>query len=254
MIKGAFPSCNGTTKNKENEMKRTKLSSILAKISIVASLCLLFSGCFIFYGGSIDGFWVDGIYDGSEKITRCTDDTVRSLLQWSSDSFENFPDDSENCGSIVYPICTTCFTSETASGFNAFAFVSPPLTTWNDVTGYIFRIKTSIPGDYLFGRSLQVQPMLEIEHPDGNRVFHIMVDEDDFDRPIKFEVPNDADWHTYTYTRPTINPDDTVIGLSVVVFIPNEAIANLEQINAERGPYAEERGFVYLDAVVPLRP
>jgi hypothetical protein len=66
---------------------------------------------------------------------------------------------------------------------------------------------------------------------------------DDFGSAIFFPVPDDFGWHTFTFERPIINPEDSVIGLRVRIFIPNASVAVLDT-----------NSFVYLDAIVPIRP
>ena len=234
-------------------MKRRMYSSIWAKVISGMAACLIFSGCFLFYDGSLDGFWIDGIYDGSTKLTLCSDEEVRSWLQWSDQSFERLDGDSRY-GSLRYTINRACFSDDTSSGCNSFAFVSPPLTTWDDVTGYNFRVKASIATRY-FTDDIYVQPTLEIEKADGSTVFEFMTeeDEDGFDVPIKFNVPNDGHWYTFTFERAAIQPGDTVAGLSILVRIPDEVIAALEWDETASGIFSPS-SFVFLDFVEPLRP
>jgi hypothetical protein len=195
----------------------------------------------------MDGFWIDGIYDGTEKMSFCSDEVARSELRWSGTSNENFPDDNQG-GSLAYRINTDCFSSTTASGYNGFAFVSPPLpNSWNDITGYNFSIMSALAGGDIF-RTLSIQPVLEVEKADGREVFLAMADESG--DPIFLELPNDGVWHTYTYERQTIDPEDTVIGLTIIVFVPDEAIGAIEYMEEE---LLESESFIFLDTVVPLR-
>lgn len=221
-------------------MKRKKMTSVWASALLVAAVGVIFSGCFIFYNGSIDGFEIDGIYDGAEKIDLCSDDTVRSNLRWHDDSFDELPDDDKS-GSIAFNINRTCLSADTNKGRNGFDFVSPPLTDWDDISGFNFAVKSAITADHRF-HHLQVQPLLKIQKPDGDTVFQPMVD--DFGGHMLFTVQNDWAWHTFTYERPVINPDDKVIELRVRVFIPDEMIARL----------GSDSNFVYLDTVIPQRP
>lgn len=223
-------------------MKRQKRTSIWKKTLMVASVCLLFSGCFIFYDGSMDGFAVDGIYDGGNPnmVSSCSDDDIRSSLEYNNQSFDNLPDDNRS-GSIAFRVGNDCFPLNTLTGFSRFDFVSPSLTSWNDITGFNFTMMSTV-GGFTFP-VLRVQPLLEIQKPDGSTTFLRM--EDDLGAPIFLELTRDTEWHTFTFERPpeSIDPTDNVIGLRVRVFIADEVIPAL----------ISGTDYVYLDTVVPLR-
>jgi hypothetical protein len=218
---------------KEINMCKRNASSILTKGLVLLSVCLLFTGCFIFYDGSFDGFSIDGIYDGGlpTNIKTCSDATVRDNLLYVNHSFD-FPTD-PRAGALSYFVNGGCFPADAPTGFSRFDFVSPPLTSWDDVTGYNFTLKSFVP-------SVQVQPLLVVSKADGSIVFQRMVD--DFGDAIFIGVPVDTNWHTYTFERPVMDPGDSVIELRVRVFIPNAAI-----------PVLDVDSFIYLDTVVPLR-
>jgi hypothetical protein len=206
------------------------------KLLAIAAVCLWLAGCFLFYDGSMDGFTVDGIYDGGlpVHIETCRDAVVSRNLLYADGISYDFPDD-PNAGSLEYYISPTCFPDDAPGGFSRFDFVSPALTTWDDVTGYRFAVMSLV-------RGVQVQPMLEVRRADGSSVFLRMVD--DFDEPLFFAVPDDWAWHNFTFERPDTGLEETVIGLRVRVFIPNATIARL----------GRDAYFVLLDTVIPLRP
>lgn len=208
-------------------MKRS--SRLVPKIFFLAMASLLVSGCFIFYDGSMDGFTVDGIYDGGNPTTigLCPDATMHAALMYMYDSYD-FESD-PNAGSIAFNVTRTCFPDDAPTGFSRFDFVSPPLTDWNDVTGFNFIIKS-------FVNNIQLQPLLMIRKADGRIVSHRMSG--------YITVPNDWAWHPYTYVRPPIDPTDNVIEMRIRVFIPNRTIATL----------GLESYFIYLDDVIPQRP
>ncbi len=193
--------------------------------------CLVLAGCFTFYDGSLDGFTVDGIYDGgtSVNISTCSDAVLSSYLtQAPGISYDSTTD--PLTGSLRLRAVTDCFPDDASTGFARFDFVSPHLSNWDSVAGYTFAVKS-------FVNDIQVQPLLEVERADGEVVFQRMVDA--VGRPIFISVPNDWGWHQYAFVRPAADPGDIVIGMRVRVFVPNRSIRLSDDF------------FIYLDAVFP---
>ena len=218
---------------KNRHLPRVGNDVILLAIAVV---CFGLAGCFLFYNRSMDGFTVDGIYDGgfNVNIAACSAAIVNGNLLYADDISYDFPDD-PNAGSLEYYISRACFPADAPSGFSRFDFVSPPLTDWDDVTGYTFAVLSHL-------NNVQVQPLLEVQRADGSIVFLRMLDA--FGSPHFFPVPDDWEWHSFTFERPDSGVDESVIGLRVRVFIPNAAIARL----------GLDAFFVHLDTVIPLRP
>ena len=171
-------------------------------------------------------------------ISPCPVDEIRSRLEYSDQSFDNLPDDVKS-GCLAFRVDNDCFPLDTPTGFSRFDFVSPPLSTWNDITGFNFTMKSTVGG--LTFPVLKVQPLLMIQKPDGRKTFLRM--EDNSGEVIFMELVRDSHWHTYTYERPVTDPVDNVIGLRVCVFIPDEVIPAL----------IDGTDYVYLDTVVALR-
>lgn len=193
-------------------------------------LLLPFSGCYLFIG-DIQGFTINGVYDGgtTSSIGLCSNTDLNNwLTYYAGDS----ADTQDNSGCLRFSVSGTCFPSTASTGFARFDFVSPAITQWAPAPsgysfeGFRFSLKTNLPGLY-------AQGILKVTTSGGSTTFYAS---------SFFALTANTSWQQYTSGIPAGATGFTVEEAYVRIFVPNSTISL----------YAGPEAIVMLDQVIPV--
>ena len=216
-------------------------NNMLKKLAIVTTTILL-SGClqdnFGFDEGSMEGFTLDGLYNGgtSTHIEECDQGVLTTGPEfWLSPDSVLAPEDPDS-GSIGLRIVPYCFSDLASTGFWRFDFVSPNLeadSKWQNLDEVAFSIRSNIPG-------VLTQPMLKVR--DAEDDVHFIVPSDGAGGPLFTEVTTGA-WQRVSFDlSDTVKPYDIIemrarvfgdIALNEIYWGP-EAQVTIDQVSSYR--------------------
>jgi len=213
----------------------------MLKKLVVLTTTVLLSGClqdnFGFDEGTMEGFTLDGIYNGgtAAHIEECDQSVLTTDPEFLLTPDSVLAPEDPDSGSIGVKIVPYCFSDSATTGFWRFDFVSPNLeadSKWQNLDEVAFSIRSNIPG-------IQTQPMLKVRDADDD--VHFIVPSDGAG-PLFTEVETGA-WQRVSFDlSDTEKPYDIIeirarvfgeIALNEYYWGP-EALVAVDQISSYR--------------------